>query len=82
MADQNCSHHGCSCKVEQGKGVSGARIHTAVITALMLDRPPRENASVGTQTVGKLTGRMAVRPPLSFTHTFSTFSSRGQFSSK
>jgi hypothetical protein len=22
MADQNCAHGGCKCKVEQGKGVS------------------------------------------------------------
>lgn len=24
MADQNCAHTGCSCKVEPGKGVSKA----------------------------------------------------------
>ncbi|TMA98547.1 MAG: metallothionein [Deltaproteobacteria bacterium] len=22
MADQNCAHSGCNCKVEQGRGVS------------------------------------------------------------
>ena len=22
MADQNCAHSGCNCKVEQGKGIS------------------------------------------------------------
>ena len=22
MADQNCAHKGCNCKVEQGKGVA------------------------------------------------------------
>jgi hypothetical protein len=48
MADQNCSHQGCSCKVEQGRGVSKLE-H-------VLQRPLRQYCIV-------CLGKMAVWPP-------------------
>jgi hypothetical protein len=55
MADQNCAHAGCSCKVEQGKGVSrGGTI--AVISARMLAHLVQENVNVVIRIAGRIRG--------------------------
>jgi hypothetical protein len=51
MADQNCSHHGCTCKSNKERAYPEVRTRTAATIARMRDRPPREDASVATQAV-------------------------------
>jgi hypothetical protein len=60
MADQNCAHFECNCKVEQAKAYPRARTLTVAIVAQMLHRWLQTNASVGTQVARKLSRGMAV----------------------
>jgi hypothetical protein len=46
MADQNCAHGVCNCKVERAKASRKAAIHTAVIIAPILCRLLQASANV------------------------------------
>ena len=66
MAEQNCAHSGCNCKVQQGKGVARGATHSVANFAPMLRPWLQANANVSTRVASKIArgGRFnVVLPP-------------------
>jgi Prokaryotic metallothionein len=53
MADKNCAHSGCTCKVQEDRAISrGSQVYCSVIARMPIRRAGPETAVAATRTAG------------------------------